>query len=429
MHKAGSGSRSGPGAMGAELPLYYAMVGLYFFAFGLLFVLFPALTTFVLNEPPERVGLAQAALSAPMFCFLVFGGVLAERAKPAPTLALLQVAAALAAFALGAIVSLGALTYEGLLVYALFAGACAAFIMPVRDAALNGVVDRARSGGRALAIETATAAAMAMQIGAQILGILAARLGGASPGAFFFIQGAALALAAGLALGLRAPKPVAQPATIATAFREAWRGLLYAFRDPVMAPMLISAAYAGVFMVGAAQVLFPLLIRDLYGGDAATQAGRLGALFAGFWTASFVSAVALSRMKALKRPGRALIGAQLLSAALLATLVWRQPFWLLMGVVAVWGLTAGVILSVSRSMVQGAADKAFLGRALAIFSMGSMGGAPIGALVVGVASSAAGPQLAALLPALGLGLAATALAMVSPLWRFEAPAAAPERSG
>src|SRR5262245_40341429 len=127
------GSRAGSKARGGELPLYFAMVGLYFFAFGLLFVLFPALTTFVLNEPPQRVGLAQAALSAPMFCFLMFGGVLAERAKAGPTLVLLQIAAALAAFGLASILRLDALTYEWLIAYALFAGTCAAFIMPVRD--------------------------------------------------------------------------------------------------------------------------------------------------------------------------------------------------------------------------------------------------------------------------------------------------------
>jgi hypothetical protein len=70
-----------------ELTFYYAMVGCYFFAFGMQFVLFPSLVAFFLAATPAGVGLAQSALSAPMFCFLLFGGLLAERAKAGPTLA------------------------------------------------------------------------------------------------------------------------------------------------------------------------------------------------------------------------------------------------------------------------------------------------------------------------------------------------------
>src|SRR5512147_1260378 len=125
-----------------ELPLYYAMVGLYFFAFGMQFVLFPSLVAFALHATPEGVGLAQSALSAPMFCLLLFGGLLAERVKAGPALAKLQVTLAFASLALAYVVANAALTYPILIAYALLAGACAAFIAPVRDATLNGVITR-----------------------------------------------------------------------------------------------------------------------------------------------------------------------------------------------------------------------------------------------------------------------------------------------
>ncbi|MEZ6024237.1 MAG: hypothetical protein R3C16_12690, partial [Hyphomonadaceae bacterium] len=60
-----------------ELPVYYTLVGFYFFAFGMQFVLFPSLVAFSLEATAEGVGLAQSALSAPMFCLLLFGGLLA----------------------------------------------------------------------------------------------------------------------------------------------------------------------------------------------------------------------------------------------------------------------------------------------------------------------------------------------------------------
>jgi hypothetical protein len=61
---------------------------------------------------------------------------------------------------------------------------------------------------------------------------------------------------------------------------------------------------------------------------------------------------------------------------------------------------------------------------LAVYSMGFMGGAPIGSAIVGFAASELGPRTAALIPGLGLAAAALALALLTPLWRFK-----PEQHG
>lgn len=411
--------RSGRGvSLVPELLLYYVLVGLYFFAFGMQFVLFPSLVAFVLQATPAGVGLAQSALSAPMFCFLLFGGLLAERARVGPTLAQLHLIFAVMTFGLFAIIANGALTYLILVAYAVVVGACAAFLMPVRDAALNGVVMREAAAGRHTPIATAAATTTAVQIGAQIGGILVARDAGASPAPYLALQGGVLVLGALVALTLRAPKPTGHERTIIGALRDMRDGLAYAFRNPIMSPMLISAAYVGVFIIGSFQVLFPLIIRDAYGGDANMQAGRLGALFACFWGASFVSAVVLSRMKPLQQPGRALIASHLVGAAALCSFAWDKPFDVFAGIVVAWGLAAGVAISTSRTIVQGAASQRYLGRVLAVYSMGFMGGAPIGSAIVGFAASEMGPRLAAIIPGVGLAMAAIALALLTPIWRF-----------
>ncbi len=405
-----------PAARVRELHVYYLLVGLYFFSFGMQFVLFPSLVAFVLEASPAGVGLAQSALSAPVFCLLLFGGLLAERAKAGPTLAILHVAFACASLALSAIIASEALSYLTLIGYAVIVGGFAAFMMPVRDAALNGVIARDTARGRHTPIATAAATTTAVQIGAQIAGILVARFAGVSPAPYLALQALVLVLGAVVSLGLRAPKPTGHERSIAGAFKDVGEGLAYAFRNPVMAPMLISAAYVGIFMIGSFQVLFPLLIRDAYGGDAQTQAGRLGALFASFWGASFVSAVLLSRLKPLRRPGRALIVSHLVSALALATFAVHKPFLALAAIVVFWGFAAGIAISTSRTIVQGAAGQRYLGRVLAVYSMGFMGGAPIGSAMVGLAASEMGPRLAALIPAAGLALAAFALALATPLW-------------
>ncbi len=403
----------------SELSLYYLLVGAYFFAFGMQMVLFPSLVTFILAEPPARVGLAQMALSAPMFCLLLFGGLVAERAQAGPTLALLQVGFALAALGLAGVVATGALSYSLLILYAVTVGMFAAFMLPVRDAALNGVVGRDAIGGREVQIANAAAATTAVQIGAQILGIVAARFAGATPAPYLALQSLVLGLGAGLALLLRAPKPSGHEHTLSGALRDLKAGLAYSFKNPVMAPMLISAAFVGVFMIGAFQVLFPLIVRDAYGGTAAQQAGRLGELLAAFWTASFVSAATLSRMKPIYRAGRALIVAHLIGAVILLTFATHKPFWLFMVLVTIWGLAAGVAISVSRTITQSAADPQFLGRVLAVYSMGFMGGAPIGSALVGLAAEQMGPRLASLIPGIGLGGAILLLVLFTPMWRLD----------
>ena len=403
----------------SELNLYYALVGCYFFAFGMQFVLFPSLVAFVLTATPAGIGLAQSALSAPMFCLLLFGGLLAERAKAGPTLAKLHLIFAFASLTLCAIVASGALNYPILIGYAILVGGCAAFMMPVRDAALNGVIAREAAQGRHTSIATAAAVATAVQIGAQIAGILVARFAGAAPAPFIALQALVLALGAAVSLGLQAPKLTGHERSLSGALNDIRDGVLYSFRNPVMSPMLLSAAYMGVFVIGSFQVLFPLIVRDAYGGTALMQSNRLGLLFACFWGASFVSAVLLSRLKPLRRPGQAMIISHLIGALALTSFAFDKPFHVFAIIVAVWGLSAGIAISTSRTITQGAAEPRYLGRVLAVYSMGFMGGAPIGSIAVGFAASEFGSRAAALIPGVGLALAAIALALLTPLWRFK----------
>jgi len=402
-----------------ELALYYGLVTCYFFAFGMQFVLFPSLVAFFLGATAQGVGLAQSAISAPMFCFLLFGGLLAERAKAGPTLAQLNMIFALASLGLCAIIVMEALTYAILIGYAMLVGACAAFMLPVRDAALNGIVMRESARGRPTSIATAAATTTAVQIGAQIAGIVVARNAGSDPAPYLAMQAVALTMGAAISLFLQAPKPTGHERSIQGALRDVGDGLRYAFRNPVMSPMLLSAAYVGVFVVGSFQVLFPLIVRDAYGGDASMQAERLSTLFASFWGASFISAVILSRAKPLKRPGRAMILSHLVGAGALFTFAADKPFAWFIAITVLWGLAAGVAISMSRTIVQAAAGQRYLGRVLAVYSMGFMGGAPIGSAIVGFAAAEVGTRTAALIPATGLAIAAVALAVMTPIWRHD----------
>lgn len=400
----------------SELVVYYVIVGLYFYAFGLQFVLFPAIATFELNADGSQLGFAQLALQGPMFLFLLWGGLAAERARASTALLLLHLGLAVPSVVLAWLLATHRLTFDLLVSYALVVGTFAAFMMPVRDAALNGCFDRSAPHTRIINLAQAATIVAAVQLGAQIAGILTARMASVDPTPFLLLQAGVLTAAGLMALLLRAPKPQKRPRSITLAFREIGDGLSYAFRNPVMGPMLWSAGYVGVFIIGALQPLFSILVRDVYRGGT----DDLGTLFALFGGASFISAALLSRSPPLQRPGRALIGSHLLSAAALYSIAMPLPFWAFGVVAFCWGLAAGVAISMSRSIVQNAASTAYLGRVLAVYTMGFMGAAPIGAYGVGILAELAGPRLAALAPATGLVLACVALAVWSPIWRMTA---------
>lgn len=414
-----TGKRAG-GSASAELLVYYGVIALYFFAFGLQFVLFPSLVTFVLQEPPQSVGLAQTALSAPMFALLLFGGLIAERTRVGVTLAILQIVMAIASAGLALVVYVGALTYPLLIAYAVAVGSCAALLSPARDSALNGVVERVSAAGRSPSIATAAAMTTSVQIGAQIGGIVVARAAGAHPAPFLLIQALVLLAGAAVSLMLRAPRPARSRGTLASAYKDLKDGLVYAFRNPVMGPMLISAAYSGVFIIGSLQVLFPLIIREVYGGTAHQQSNQLSVLFSFFWGASFVSAVILTRIPPLLRPGRAMLLTHMIGALMLISFVFAMPFWLLSVMAVLFGLVAGVWISMSRTIAQSASAPEFLGRVLAVYSMGFMGGAPIGSALTGVVAALVGPRMAALLPGIGLFACAALLTIFTSLWSLHA---------
>jgi len=399
---------------GREILAYYAVVGLYFFAFGLQAVVFPSLITFVLQEDAHRLGYAQMALSAPFFALLLFGGLLAERVRAGPALFILQLAFAAPPMALAAAAYFHAISYSAAIAYAVLMGSLAAFMLPVRDAALNGVVAREAARGHVIPLTRAAATATAVQLGAQIAGLLTGAMAQQDPGPFLVIQAVAVVLSAGVALFLRGEKPVVEARTVKAAFGDIGAGLKYAFGDPVMGPMLWTAGYIGVFIIGSFQVLFPLIIRDTYGGGAE----ELGRLLATFFGASFVSAVIVGRLPSFKFPGRALLISHMLAAAVLATFAIEKPMWAFTALVVMWGLGAGVTMSTSRTITQASADPAYLGRVLAIYSMGFMGGAPIGSWLIGQTAHHFGLAAASLLPAIGLAAAAVALAMFSPIWKM-----------
>ncbi len=389
-------------------PWYLAGIASWFSSFGTQTIVFPWLVTVVLHEPPARVGIAQMSLMAPSILFMMLGGAVADRADVRRLLVRGHLLVAVPPLLLAAAIAQGWLSYSALIAYALAVGTCGAFVLPARDSMLGRVAGE--DLGRAVAIMTAT------QFAAQLVGIAAGAAAGViGAPALLTLQGAVLAMGGLAALRLPPAPPVAQAGQGRLAAMG--DGLREAMGSPVIAPVLLAQLAVGILYVGAFLVILPLIVRDVYAGGSP----ELSLVSFSFWGGTIAATLVQIRLGALRRPGRAILLALALGAVVLAAMSLALPFGGLLFLCLLWGLGAGVVITQGRTLVQYAAPESHRARVLSLFQLGLMGGAPIGALLIGYLASFTGPRPAAVYPAGCMLLILAGLWSRTRLWQQGAP--------
>lgn len=419
-----------------ELPAYLSVQATWFIAFGLQMVLFPYLITNKLGLGGAELGVANLALSAPSVVFLLIGGVIAERASGKSLLMILHVFASVPAFALAFALASGNLSYPIMIAYGLALGTVGAFMMPARDAILNEVVERRGRVGSRVTLQQGVAFATLAQFAAQITGLILGGyadkmtkmpdwLGGFGVGPIaswqlLTLQGFTLLLGAFLTLMLaRGRKVKTGRSGLTAAFGDIGEGFKVVTGDAKLWAMTVLMFGVGIFVIGAFLVVLPIINRDVYGleGDGIRD------MFVTFWLGAFVSSVALSLIRNIKRQGRLLLTAQLLGSLAILPMMTKIPHYGFLMIVFVWGLSAGVSIAMSRSIVQDAAPKDQLARVLSIYQLGFMAGAPFGAFIMGFLVDAFGPYKIAIVPAAGMTLLIIWMVIRTPIWNLKNEAA------
>jgi MFS family permease len=398
-----------------ELPAYLFVQIAWFTAFGLQTVLFPYILKNVLGVSGTMLGMAQMALAAPSVVFILLGGVVAERAEGRTLLVLFHLLAAAPALALGFAMRTEGAEYWMMLAYALAMGTVGAFMMPARDAILNVVVARRRAAGSGITLQQGVAFATLAQFAAQIVGL---SIGGFANwlGVWPLLMAQAGVVAAGaiaalfLDRGRMAQKRPKGGAVLA----DILDGMRCVRRNPVLLSMVLSMFGIGVFVIGAFLVVLPIINADVY----AHESGGLRNIFVTFWAGAFCSSIAISRFRALARPGRILLIAQFIGSAGILFLTVQPPYPAFIALVFVWGLAAGVSIMMSRTIVQAAAPPHLLARVLSIYQLGFMGGAPLGAALMGVVADTAGPQRVILVPSIGMLAMIAWMFFLTPIWKM-----------
>jgi MFS family permease len=402
------GSAPLPSGSATVYPWFLTGVASWALASGLQQVLFAWLLVGELHESGAHVGLAQMCLMLPSLLFLLPGGLLADRSDLRRLLRALHVLAAVAALGLALAVGLGQLSLPLLIGYALLWGTLQALAGPARDAFVShlGAVDLLRAITWMTAVQF-----LSMAAGARLGGV------GSWLGSVPVLALQAGILLTGLVPLVRLPRTAPHPRT-----REDARSLVSLAsalgtvrRSPRLLPVALLVAANGLFYMGPAQVLCPLIVRDVYHGDLSELSTMMMVLPLG----TIAGSLWVLWRGGLRRKGRAFLLALLGVAAVLIAFLLRPPFAGFIALMFVWGVCHSLFFNTSRALFQAAAPASHRAQVLAVHSLGLLGMAPLSNLAAGFLAEAVGPVAACALAGAAMIIITTLAWLLTPVRRFE----------
>lgn len=369
---------------------FLASVATYMVPNGIQMVLLPYLLAIELNQSADRFGLTQMVGQLPLLLFLLVGGWVADRVDTRRWLMTLQTLALLMPVVLIAYLWHGQAQEWVVLAYAVAWGLVAAFSLPARDGLLKRV-----SG---LNVQRMVILAIGVQFAAQMVGQSLAALAsrwGATP--LLAIQVGFIV--AGIFVASRLPSSTrSAPSAGQSLWRELLAGLNLMRSQPVLRATLVITIGMGVFFGGVFFVLMPLAVRDLYSGGAV----EISAGYVAFALGTLLTIVTLARRGGVRRPGRALLLSQCTGCLSLLPIVFGPPMWLFFLCIFCWGCSGGMAMTMSRTIMQEQSPATHQARVMAVMSMATAGGGPLGAFLTGQLVAAVGVQAAAIMPIVGV---------------------------
>jgi MFS family permease len=378
--------------MSARAPLnwYLASTACHLIPGGIQQVLFPFLVAVVLHESAERVGIAQMSWQLPALFLLLIGGVLGDRFDQRRILVTTHLLAGIPPLVIAYFVFGEQLSFAMLFVYGLVGGIFTGLSQPARDALVNRV-----AGDR---IQRTVIVVMTMQWTLQIVGFAIASLADSVGVVPLMVFQSGVMMLGALAV-MRVKVPAAAPLEKHEPPLHAIRsGLKEVSQSAVIRPAVMLNTAIGVFFAGGYVVLLPLIVRDVYAGTAvdisqAFAANILGTVVASLW---------MLRRGGVARPGRAVFLALIGGCIVLLLAQLELSVAGFYVVIFCWGLGGGVCMNMLRSIVQAASSTSHRARVMSVFSLGMLGGMPIGSLLMGYCAAVFGALPTLAVPVIGV---------------------------
>ncbi|MFD5493361.1 MFS transporter [Streptomyces sp. NPDC001812] len=332
---------------------------------------------------PTEVGLVMAAAALPRALLMLGGGVLADRFDPRRVLLGSDALRCLLILSVAAAIALTAPALWLLVAVALVFGAVDALFVP----AIGALPPRITSADQLARVAGMRSLSMRLsQIAGPPIGGLAMGLGGAA--AAFTVAGILFALSLPLLLTIRI-RPLAEPGEEqpepGTAWQDLLAGLRYIRRHRLIGPLVITGAVCELGLIGTLNVGMVLLNAERGWGPSG-----YGWIGGGFGAGAAAGAALLAVVGWLPRAGLMLAGTLLVACTGAATIALVPSLWTAVVLAVVIGLSAGVFGSLDSTLIQTAADPAYLGRVTSVVMLTLVGLAPLGYPLVGAAVGAWG---------------------------------------
>jgi len=337
------------------------------------------------------VGITTALQFLPMLVLGAWGGLVADRVDKQRLLFATQASAGILALVLGLLVSAGrgpagaAHLWEVYLL-ALLLGVVNAFDNPARQ---SFVVEMVGKDDLANAVSLNSIVMNgARVVGPALSGLLIATVGLA----VCFEANAASYLAVIVALALMRRADLLRTERLARAKGQLREGLAYAWRTPrLREPLLL------VFVVGLLtynfNVILPLFARLTFHGGAGTFSALTSFMAGG----AVVGGVVVANRGSPNLHRLTLIG--MVFGVLIATVALSPTLPVALAFIVPMGALSIAFIATANSTIQMRVDATMRGRVMALYAIGFLGTAPVGAPLVGWISQVSSPRVALLVGA------------------------------
>ena len=336
----------------------------------------------VVQLAPTHTGLAlgvQATLNfGPMLFLGAFGGLLADRGDKRRILIATQSVFAALAVALWALVAAGLAQLWMVYAITLLQGVVTAIDMPARQSFYVEMVGPDELTN-AISLNSAVMTGTRI-VGPAIAGVLIATVGLA----WCFLLNAISYAAVIVALSLmRAGELHRSRAERGKGQLRA--GLAYVWRTPELRDPLIWMAFVFAFAFNFS-ILFPLMAKDVFRGDA----GTFGALLSLLGLGSTVGALVMARQKH-PNPRRLALAAGAFGVATIAV-AYAPTLGVELALLVPMGFASMVFMITGNSTLQLTSRPDMRGRVMALYGIVFLGSTPLGSPIAGWAAEALGPR-------------------------------------
>jgi MFS family permease len=342
-----------------------------------------------LTQSPAYLGAVAFAMGLPVWMFMLYAGVVADRISRQKLILISQTAMMILAFVLAALTFTNTVRPWHIIVLAFLLGVAHAFDAPARQSFFIEMVGR-EALPNAIALNSSMFNA-ALAVGPAFGGLTYAAFG---PGWCFIINGATYGAVIFSLLKMRL-KVLPQTRIKERALTAFFDGIAYIRKNETILTMVFLVSVFCFFGISLV-TLFPAWAVKILAGDARTN----GFLMAARGSGALLGALFLASLGKIRYKGKALFLGVIFFPCMFLLFAFSRDRSLSYVILTMAGFFQILILNLSNILIQELTEDEFRGRVMSVYAFSFFGFLPAGSLFVGILAERFGLPLTVLAGAL-----------------------------